>query len=49
MKRRRTLIIATLVGAATSVAAAQHSATTVKEYVVPIGNEYEVDALFSVG
>jgi hypothetical protein len=50
MKRRRTISIAALVCVAASIAATAALAdTTIKDYVVPVGNEYEVDALLSVG
>ncbi len=47
MKRRTIVSLAVLAGMlATAVATAS---TSVKPYVVPVGSEYEVDALFSVG
>ena len=50
MKRRRTIFIAVLTGAIAAVAAATALAeTSIKDYVVPVGDEYEVDALHSVG
>jgi len=49
MKRTRTMVIAALAAVATSVTVTTALAvdTTVKNYVVPVGNEYDVDALFS--
>jgi hypothetical protein len=49
MKRRRTVSITVLAAAMASVAAvAAMASTAVKPYVVPVGNQYEVDALLSV-
>ncbi|MGH3078302.1 MAG: alkaline phosphatase PhoX [Gaiellaceae bacterium] len=50
MRRRRTIVTTLLAASmATVVAAAALADTSVKDYVVPVGDEYEVDALFSVG
>jgi hypothetical protein len=47
MKRRTLLILAACAGLAVAVAAAG-AATSVKPYVVAVGSQYEVNALFSV-
>jgi Bacterial protein of unknown function (DUF839) len=47
MKRKTMLSLAVLVGAIVTAAAA--ASTSVKPYAVAVGDEYEVDALFSVG
>jgi hypothetical protein len=50
MKRRRTILLAVLAAVAASIAATAALAdTSVKDYVVPVGDHYEVDALLSVG
>ena len=50
MTRRRGMIAGALVAGIASVAAAAALAdTSVKNYVVPVGSEYEIDALLSVG
>ena len=46
--KKRTLAIGVLLAAAALVAASVPAATSVKPYVVPLGPEYEIRALFSV-
>ena len=47
MKRRNLVLLGMLAVAITATAASAD--TSIKPYVVPVGNEYEVKALFSVG
>lgn len=50
MKRRRTMSIAMLAVVTTTIATTTALAdTSIKDYVVPVGDDYKVDALLSVG
>ncbi|MBA2742283.1 MAG: DUF839 domain-containing protein [Actinobacteria bacterium] len=46
--RRKLAIVVLAVAAATVATAGALATTSVKDYVVPVGDEYDVDALFSV-